>query len=394
MPLFSDLTDTIGLTNNAEQQRLMEQAYGTYNIAPPNLTPLELERYQLAGELSPDQIQAINLGQTSYGDITIDPALRAAQMGALGQLQDIGTQGLTLQDKLNLANIAQQEATTARGSREAIMQGAQARGVGGGGMELMNQMVNQQSAATRGSQRDMEIAAQNEAAKRSALLSAGQLGGQMESQQYGEAANKAAAQDAINKFNAANQQQVGTTNTQTLNAAKQANLAARQAINEQNVGQSNTEKQWAAQTPLQIYQAQMQAAAGKNQALGQQAQLLASQGQQGMGLMGAGMTAAAIMASDVRAKKNIELAPEEIDNFLNSLTGYKFNYKDPERYGEGKRLGVMTQDMSKTPMGAEAVVKDEKGTQMIDANKALGAILASLGQVNNRINMLESKNAI
>jgi hypothetical protein len=146
--------------------------------------------------------------------------------------------------------------------------------------------------------------------------------------------------------------------------------------------------------PQQMYQNQMQQAAGRAGAMTDEAKIMAQQSQAGMGALGSAAIAGATIyaASDVRAKKNVELAPEEIDDFLSNLTGYKYSYKDPERYGKGERIGVMAQDMNKSNLGKEAVVKDEEGMMGIDGSKALSAILASLGQLNDKINALENKN--
>jgi len=54
----------------------------------------------------------------------------------------------------------------------------------------------------------LDVSAQAQSRALQALMQGGQLGGQIRQQDFGEQSEKAQAQDAINRFNTANRQQV------------------------------------------------------------------------------------------------------------------------------------------------------------------------------------------
>jgi hypothetical protein len=222
-----------------------QKAIDAFNsIATPELSALQvqLDKYVQAGKLSPEAAESVLLNSNSFNDIKLDPALQGAQKQALQQLQNIATQGgLTATDKAQLNDITQEQNTTARGRNEAILSNARERGIGGSGLELTSQLLNEQEAANRASERGTQVAANAEQRALASLQAAGQMGGQMEAQQYGEAANKAQAQNAIDKFNAETQQNTNLLNVQNRNAAEAANLAATQDISNKNTATQQTE---------------------------------------------------------------------------------------------------------------------------------------------------------
>jgi len=382
MGLFTKLTDTIGLTNYGAAQRAIEQANSYFStLTLPELRELGLES---VGDMTPDQIRTFLMENTAFDDIYLDPRLKESQMRALEQLQEISdSEGITAQDRARLERIRMEEETRARGAREAILQGAQQRGIGGSGIELMAQMQNQQEAATRQSMRDTEVAAQAEQRRMDAILGAGNLGGQMRSQEFGEQSRTAEARDALQRFNLANQQQTEAQNVAARNAAQQYNLANQQQIANQN-------KQWLAAIPQQNFQNQLGIASAQAGGQYQLANMFNQQSATNMQM--AGMAALAYAKSDEDEKKDVSLAPDEIDAFLNELTGYKYSYKRPEsKDEEGPRLGIMAQDMEKSNLGQKAVTEMD-GVKMIDGKKAVGTLLASVGRLNERLNKLEDEN--
>lgn len=213
----------------------------------PNIDDMQLQLQKLVqqGVLDPAQAQAYLVEQSEMSGVSQDPATRQAQMEALQGLQDITSSGgLTAIDKAKLGQIGTEEATRSRGAREAILQNAQARGLGGSGIELMSQMQNQQEAAGRTSQRDMDVAAMAQQRALDALMNQGALSSQIGSQQFSQDAQRAQAADAIAKFNAANQQSNSQYNTSALNQAQAANLAAKQSIANANAATSNQQQQY------------------------------------------------------------------------------------------------------------------------------------------------------
>ncbi len=98
--------------------------------------------------------------------------------------------------------------------------------------------------------------------------------------------------------------------------------------------------------------------------------------------------------SDERLKKDISSADSDIKEFLDKLSAKKFEYKDSNypRASEGKRVGIMAQDLEKTDMGKMMVSKDENGMRVISPeNGGFGAILAAQASLNKRLEELEKK---
>ena len=101
-----------------------------------------------------------------------------------------------------------------------------------------------------------------------------------------------------------------------------------------------------------------------------------------------GTVIAGFAASDIRAKTNISSGAGEVEAFLDALNEYKYEYKDPEGDQAGMFVGVMAQDLEKTPMGA-SFVKDTPSGKMVDYGHGLAAILASQANIHDRLRHLE-----
>lgn len=96
------------------------------------------------------------------------------------------------------------------------------------------------------------------------------------------------------------------------------------------------------------------------------------------------------VASDRSAKTDIQGNPEgELENLLGSLKSYSFDYKDPQRHGAGRNLGVMAQDLQKTDIGSSMVSKAADGTLTVDAGKAGLAALSGLALVYEKLKKIE-----
>lgn len=107
-------------------------------------------------------------------------------------------------------------------------------------------------------------------------------------------------------------------------------------------------------------------------------------------LIGTGIgTAGSIIAkySDERLKTDIE--PCDSEAFLDSLKNFKYDYKNPEKFGRGKHFGPMAQDIEKTEMGSSLVINTEDG-KAIDIGRAVLAALGAIGEINARLKRLES----
>lgn len=215
------------------------------DIQSPSLEQLEVQLQQLVeqGVLTPEEASTVKQDSSAMNGITLDPGLKRQQMDALSGLTEISDAGgMTDMDKANLSRISNEENSQARGQREAILQNAQSRGLGGSGLELMSQMTNQQDAATRKSQRDLDVAGMAQERALDALMQGGQLAGDISAQDFGQQAQIAGANDAISRFNAQNQQNQINLNTGARNDAQAANLANKQRVADANVGLKNQEK--------------------------------------------------------------------------------------------------------------------------------------------------------
>jgi hypothetical protein len=116
----------------------------------------------------------------------------------------------------------------------------------------------------------------------------------------------------------------------------------------------------------------------------------AAKGRTGSFISGLGQagTTAALMSSDINLKENIQDGSSESQNFLEALEPYAYNYKDPQG-ANGERLGVMAQDIEKTPMNY--MVKDTPQGKMVDYGQGFGAILAAVADMHGRVKELEAK---
>ena len=350
--------------------------------------------YVQQGLLSPEQAETFLADPSAMTSISTDPALKDAQMNALKSLQDLSEGGLSAQDQADLSRIQTQEQSKARGAREAVLQNAAERGAGGGGLELLSQMKANQDAASNASQRDLDVAGMAQQRALAALSGAGSLAGNIQNQDFNQQASVANAQDAISRFNAGQRQQVGLQNTSANNSAEAANLAARQAAANSRIDAQNQTAASKANAAQTVYDNAVKKASGKAGALSNAANQASQAGAANAGLLGNVLTAgalaykaapvAAVAASDRNLKENIE----DFDpaHFLDSITGYKYNYKPETGLPREKQVGVMAQDVEKE---APQLVEDTPDGKMIDYNKAGGPIFASLADLHRRLKELE-----
>lgn len=215
------------------------------NIPLPVLKEYYPELYKQVAELNPETETAVNLGASEMGGISTDPAARQSPLNALGKLGEIGQAGG--RDAQFMADQGQLESdinTNLRGQQGATMQNLAARGLSGGGTELVARQMNAQNASNQQANTAMQAKAQAEQRALQALMQSGQLGGQMQQQDFSQASAKAQAADNINKFNAQNQQGVMSNNVNTRNQAQASNVAAKQGIANQNTGLGNEAQQY------------------------------------------------------------------------------------------------------------------------------------------------------
>lgn len=169
-------------------------------------------------DLTPTLAATESQRDTAYGDIALDPRLRDTQMARLDDLNDIAKRGgLSLSDQADLQRIRNQVAQSDRGRRQAILANMDSRGLGGSGFELQAQLDSVQDATNRQSQESMDIAAQAQRRALQAILSGADLAGSIRNADYRQEADRASAQDAIERFNTASRNAGAVQRAETAN---------------------------------------------------------------------------------------------------------------------------------------------------------------------------------
>lgn len=117
----------------------------------------------------------------------------AAQRQALSQMQEWGRGGITSADRAMMdAGRARDEQSTSA-QRQALMQQAQARGMGGSGAELASQMSANQQGQMQSSDREATAMASAQQRALQAVQQSGQMGTQMRAQGQHETERQADA---------------------------------------------------------------------------------------------------------------------------------------------------------------------------------------------------------
>lgn len=228
---------------NAAKQAASD-AYGMLaNMGlPPDLSKqIILKQFQSAGELSPEMLQDINYGVSKAAQTEVNPELKKAQFNALHQLQARGKVGLTPEDRAALSEAMSQSAQQTQGATQAILQNAQARGQGGSGNALANQLIASQQGGNRASQQGLDIGARASQNALQAMLQSGNLAGQMDQSEFNQAMQKNTSADQFSRLNTDAQINRQAANVNAKNRAMESNLASKQRLMDVNTDQFNKE---------------------------------------------------------------------------------------------------------------------------------------------------------
>jgi hypothetical protein len=258
-------------------------------LPPDQARPIIIQQLQNAGVWKPEMEQHIDVGISKVSQIQEDPAFKQKQMATLRALEQISETGMTAQGRAEFNRLRAQAQQSAEAKRQQVLQGMQARGMAGAGAELAMQLQAAQGGAQTEAEAADRIAAEQEAARMSALGQLGSMAGQVRGQEFGIEKEKSSAADAFKMFDV--QQQI---------AQQQRNIAAKQEAAKYDVmnrqALANTmwqaqlaEQQRQRQGELQNYAAQVQRAqlqAGQKQARAGQYAGQAQATAQGYGTMG------------------------------------------------------------------------------------------------------------
>lgn len=228
---------------NANKEAI--QKWMDIHIPDPDEQKIALQRFVQTGTLTPAVEQAVKQDPSAFEQVQIDPRLKEAQLGALSQLQDIGSSGgMQLEDKANLQHAMSDIASADKGRRDALAAQYASRGLGGSGLELASQLQGIQAANNQTSQAQLDTAASARQRALQAIMQGGQLAGSIRGQDYSQQADLARARDAISQFNARNLQDVTRRNTDRSNTAQQYNLGLQQNVANLNTGLANQEEMY------------------------------------------------------------------------------------------------------------------------------------------------------
>lgn len=209
---------------------------------PPDLSnPVAIKHLQSVGLYTPQLEQAINLGVTQGEQITEDPELKAQQLRQMSALENLSKRGFS---PAQIADLTKQNMLTERNEQarqQSLIQNMQARGQGGGGAEIAARLQSSQDAANRQSQAGLDATGASSQAAMNALQQLGSVAGNVRSQDYGVAKDKAAAADLRNRFNTQAAMTRQTTNVGAQNQGQERNLERAEKVSDTNVALDNQE---------------------------------------------------------------------------------------------------------------------------------------------------------
>lgn len=174
--------------DQAEADRLYRMAAEQYNIDPPTLQKIAAEK----------------LGPTEFGNIKEDPSLRGSQMDAISRFEQLSRDGLDARDRADLYDIESEQARATAGNRAANLSAYARRGGLNSGMQLMADLQGGQAASENAGRQGMQVAAQGQGRRVSALDRFAGLAGGVRDADYERFAKVAAANDYIKQLNAKN----------------------------------------------------------------------------------------------------------------------------------------------------------------------------------------------
>lgn len=260
------------------------------NVGVPTaaqLTLPQLAQYVQAGVLTPQQAQAYTVNQNALQGVTADNAGLSTELSTIGQLQDIVNQGGNdPEEQANIQSIINTLGTTEAGNNAAVLRNNAATGTSNSGFTEAEELANNANEAGTANTNALNAAADAEQRQLSALSSEGTLGGNVQGQEYTAAANTASAQNAIDQFNAEQEQQVGNLNTTEANAAQAANIAAAQQVSNANTQTQQLQEESIPTAEQQAYEDALQKAGAETGVAEAQANQSTQTGEQNAGLLG------------------------------------------------------------------------------------------------------------
>jgi hypothetical protein len=264
--LLGSVNDVLtGNENNTAQNDLQAALNQILGVSAPTTQQLQLSplaQYESTGNLNPAEMQAAQAGNNALANEDLSSVPMSVMQQALAQEGTIANaQGMTPQEQSQIAQAEETVNENTAGQRGAIAQQFAGEGVP---QSLISAALQNQSAGQNSEQEYQNaLQAQGQAANQgiTALANEGQLAGQEYGLQAGQANTVAAAQNALNQFNAQNTQQAGLANQANQQAANTYNTQNAQTLANQNVqGEQEAQYQNEVVAPQQAYQDALQKA--------------------------------------------------------------------------------------------------------------------------------------
>lgn len=164
---------------------------------------LALQEFSSVGTPEVRELVAQGVRQSAMSRVRANDGQRAIQDEVSARLLDKGRSGgLDLRARARLEEAGMEASQYARQQRDGVMQSARARGVAGGGEELLAQLTAEQGGADSMRQAGVRAAADADEAALQAMLQAGNMAGEREERDWDQQAQVASAEDDIARFNA------------------------------------------------------------------------------------------------------------------------------------------------------------------------------------------------
>lgn len=292
MSFMGGITDFLTGGSNNDANDALKAALGTIEgVNTPTadqLTLPQLQQYVQAGLMTPAQAQAALEKSNAYNNISTDPRAREASIDALTNLQSIGDAGAagSPQEQAALAQVESSLNQNLQSQRGSILDQMDQRGIPSSLMGVSAQLAAAGQDSEQAHQDALTAEANNSNMALQALEQSGTLGNSISQEQFSEQAQKAAAQNAIDQWNAANQTTVNLNNAQLQQQANATNLQDEQSVSNANTQNANARTQYNSQIPQQVYNDAMAKAQAEAGIYGQSAKQYTGQGEQNAGTAG------------------------------------------------------------------------------------------------------------
>lgn len=255
-------------------------------VPDPVALKLMLEDFVQTGRLSPELEQAKQLGESEMAKIQADPRLKGSRMRALSSLEDIGSGGESVEDSAALNKALIESGAASRGQQQAVSGALARKGQLGSGLGLMAQLDTAQAEGDRLATQGLDLEMSRRQRALQAIQGAGDLAGDIQSDDWNMQSDVAKSRDAINQFNTQNLQGVMNRNVDRSNDASKYNLNLQQSTADKNTALRNTQQQYNKELLQSNFDNKLKRAAGISGQYNSQADAARKQGQSDANMWG------------------------------------------------------------------------------------------------------------